>query len=195
MWTVYALEIISIVLSSAPDMTKHIAPPALAAYLRLAPETMAALLIHALEPPEPKTPQTNGWVHDADSNSDSEGPDRRVEVVSSFKAPVPRPSPVLDGKARTRLQTLPSPAHLNALLGAVHKQTSDAAKEALVGRLQALSTVWPARTDRIAGAVFAWSGGGLVSEVYRGYVRRSPLGHAGNVGVLTGASLWFSVYG
>ena len=160
--------------------------PALAAYLCLAAETMIALPIHSLEPPERNSPQGNAWAED-DEGSDADGPSTRVEVVSAFTAP-PRLLPAVDSKTRARLQTLPSLAHLNSLLSAAYKQTSNATKEALVSWLQALSTTWPTRRDRIASAVVAWSGGGLMREVYRGHVRRSPLGTAENVAGLTGVS-------
>ncbi|GJE97910.1 HECT-domain-containing protein [Phanerochaete sordida] len=165
-----------------PPRYNALPAPALAAYLRLTAATMMALPIHALEPPARNDPQTNGWA--ADDDSDEDEAQTRVEVVSTFTAP-PRALPILDGKTRTRLQTLPSPAHLNAVVSAAYKHTSNATKEALVSWLQALSTIWPSRRDRIAGAVVAWSGGGLVREVYRGYVRRNPFGTAENVSVLT----------
>ncbi|KAH9054061.1 HECT-domain-containing protein [Lactarius deliciosus] len=40
----------------------------------------------------------------------------------------------------------------------------------------ALCTVWPSRADTVLSTVVVSTGGGLVRELYRGYVRSSPLG-------------------
>ncbi|EKM53845.1 uncharacterized protein PHACADRAFT_260396 [Phanerochaete carnosa HHB-10118-sp] len=167
----------------APPRYNALPAPAVATYLRLTAETMMVLPIHALEPPERNTPRSNAWAGD-DEESDEGESSTHVEVVSIFTAPS-RPLPTLDSKTRMRLQTLPSPAHLNSLVSVAYKHTGNTSREALVKWLQALSTIWPSRRDRIAGVVVAWSGGGLVREVYRGYVRRNPFGTAGNVAALT----------
>ena len=115
----------------------------------------------------------------ADADDDEEEPVARVEVVSSFVAP-PR-LPVLDAKTRNRLQTLPSPAHVTALLSAAYKYTATDMRVALFGWCQSLCMVWPSRKDKVVSAVVAWRGGGLVRELYRDFVRRSPLGQSNQI--------------
>ena len=156
---------------------------ALAAYLHLTAEIMKSLPIHAFEPPERNAQPQLAWAED-DSESENAP---LVEVVASF---APRRSlPQLDTKTKTRLQTLPSQAHINSILSATHKHTNPTIRSALFSWLHALSTIWPSRRDKIMGNVVAWSGGGLVRELYRGYVRSAPLGHGTNAAPLTGTSV------
>ncbi|KAI0685222.1 HECT-domain-containing protein [Cytidiella melzeri] len=153
----------------------------LAAYLTLTAEVMHSLPAQSLEPPE-KNIQPVSWAED-DSDSDHE---TQVEVVTSFAAkPV---LPQVDSKTRARLQTLPSPQHLTSLLNAAYHHSSSSIRGALFLWLHALSSVWPSRRDKVVGSVVAWNGGGLVRELYRGYVRTSPLGKSTNATALTDAS-------
>lgn len=178
------IHLLSNLSAFAPVRYTSISVEALAAYLHLTAETMKGLPIHALEPPERNAQPQIVW---ADDDEDAENVPH-VEVVTSF---APRHVlPQLDGKTKTRLQTLPSQTHINALLVATHKHTNAEIRTALFAWLHALSTVWPSRRDKIMGNVVAWSGGGLVRELYRGYVRGSSLGQGGNAATLTGTSTW-----
>lgn len=165
----------------APPRYTALPVNSLIAYLALTTEAMHSLPPQALEPPE-NNAKTVTWVED-DSDSDH---DTRVEVVTSFTSkPV---LPQVDSKTRTRLQTLPSPQHLASLLNAAYHHSSSTIRGVLFSWLFALSTIWPSRRDKVVGTVVAWNGGGLVRELYRGYVRSSPLGKSTNPTALTDAS-------
>lgn len=162
---------------------------ALEAYLELMAALMNALPTHALEPPERNTRDaTRTWADgdgmNVDVSDEEDGPAPRATVVSSFEPP-PR-LPELDKRTRTRLQTLPSNQHLNNLLNAAQHHAS---RQSLIAFCFALTTVWPTRRDKILGTVVAFNGGGLVREIYRQYVRSSPLGREDTLNSLTSASL------
>lgn len=161
----------------APPRYTTLPPSAISAYLHLTAEVMNVLPTNALEPPQRNAPVSvqNAW--DSDDSDVESTP--QVEVVSSF-APR-RVLPELDAKTRQRLQTLPSQPHLHALLNAAHKHSSSEVRTALFSWLHALSSIWPTRRDKITGNVVAWSGGGLVRDLYRSYVRSSPLGNSSNL--------------
>ena len=177
------VHLISNLAALAPVRYTSLPPEALIAYLHLIAETMKNLPVHALEPPERNARLRLAWADDDDLDAAENVP--QIEVVTSFTHR--RDLPQLDSKTRTRLQTLPSQSHLNSLLSATHKHTNTAMRAALFSWLHALSTVWPSRRDKITANVVAWSGGGLVRELYRAYVRSSPLGQGGLAATLTGA--------
>ncbi|KAI0926648.1 hypothetical protein AcV5_007383 [Taiwanofungus camphoratus] len=138
------------------------------AYLQLAAALMNSLPTHALEPPEDKQDIARHWADD--DESDEESP-TLVTVVTSFE---PRPQlPRLDSRTRTRLQALPSVQHLNALLTAAQTKPS---RLSLIAFCFALTIIWPSRRDKVLSTVAAFNGGGIVRELYRLYVRNSPLG-------------------
>lgn len=148
-----------------PPRYATLPPPAFATYLQLGAVLMNALPTHALEPREEKSAKS--WA-DEDSDDDSE---TQVTVVTSFE---PRQQlPPLDEKTRKRLQTLPSSEHIASSLRAAHNQTL---LPGIISFCLALSTVWPTRRDKVLTTLMAYNRGGLVREIYRGFVRRSPLG-------------------
>ncbi|KAG1853116.1 hypothetical protein F4604DRAFT_2044608 [Suillus subluteus] len=59
----------------------------------------------------------------------------------------------------------------------------------LVSCLVNLCTVWPTRNDKILSTLLLYGGGGLVHEIYRKYVRNSPLGKDENMSSLMDPSL------
>lgn len=125
---------------------------------------------HALEPPERNTfTALSSWV-----DEDDDEPVTQVEVVTSFTPRVVLPE--IDAKTRVRLQTLPSPTHITSLMTAAYKYTARDMRVMLFTWCQSLCTVWPSRKDKVVSTVAAWRGGGLVRELYRDFVRRSPLG-------------------
>ncbi|GBE82990.1 HECT-domain-containing protein [Sparassis latifolia] len=152
-------------------------------YLQLTAALMNSLPTQALEPPEKKQETSSHWADGDDADDEP-----RVSVVSSFDAKLQLPQ--LDGRTLKRLQTLPSPQHLNSLLAATQSRSS---RSDLLSFLFALTTVWPTRRDKVLSTVFAYNGGGLVREIYRSYVRGSPLGREDDAGSMTNtgnASLW-----
>ncbi|KAF9816031.1 hypothetical protein IEO21_04206 [Rhodonia placenta] len=145
---------------------------ALDTYLQLIAMLMNALPTRALEPPLPKQDPARSWADDDDDSDNESTP--QVTVVTSFDMnPAPPPLPQLDKRTLTRLQTYPSVQHLTSLLSAVQHHPS---RLSFIAFCFALTTVWPAKRDKVLGTVVAFNGGGLVREVYRLYVRSSPLG-------------------
>ena len=128
---------------------------------------MNALPTHALEPPENKSDPAKNW---ADEDSDDE-PETTVQVVTSFEPK--QDLPPLDDRTRKRLLSLPSSDHIHALLRASQNQTL---LGPLISFCFALSTVWPNRRDKVLTTVVAYERGGLVRDIYRTYVRSTPLG-------------------
>ncbi|KAJ3552359.1 hypothetical protein NM688_g4189 [Phlebia brevispora] len=157
----------------APPRYSILSAAALSAYLHLTSEAMNGLPIHALEPParETSAESATAW-----GDEDEDEPVAQVEVVSSFTPRIKLPE--LDSKTRTRLQTLPSPGHITSLISASYKYTARDMRVALFTWCQSLCMVWPSRKDKVISTVVAWRGGGLVRELYRDFVRNSPLGQA-----------------
>lgn len=152
-------------------------------YLQLMTASLSTLPVHALDPPSASDTRAPAMSWADDDESESEQP--HVAVVTSF-APTPR-LPPLDARTQKRLQTLPGPSHLNALLKAV--QHDRGALPDLVSWLVNLCIVWPTRKDKILSTLLLYGGGGLVREIYRDYVRNSPLGKDENMSSLMDPSL------
>lgn len=164
-----------------PPRYQKLEANALSAYLRFLTLLLNATPISILNPPEKRAANSQQWnaADDLDSDSDSEShggsKSQRsisVSVVSSFDAPMspPPPIPTPDSRILKRLATLPTPAHIAALLSCKEIHTTTVLS-ALIECLLALSTVWPG----VLGAVLA-RGSGIVREVYREFVRGSVLG-------------------
>ncbi|KAI0090858.1 HECT-domain-containing protein [Irpex rosettiformis] len=176
-----SVNLLANLVAFAPPRYMALPVDSLIAYLTLTKEAMHSLPPQSLEPPE-KSSQPVTWAMD-DTDSEHE---TQVEVVTSFTSK--HSLPQVDAKTRTRLQTLPSPQHLTSLLNATYHHSSSKIRGVLFSWLYALSTVWPSRRDKIVSTVVAWNGGGLVRELYRGYVRSSPLGKSTNPTTLTDES-------
>jgi len=142
--------------------------------------SLSVLPVHALDPQSDSRPSNLSWADDSDS--DSQEP--QVTVVTSFSR-APR-LPQLDARTQKRLQTLPSPTHLNALLKAVQQHRG--ALPDLVTWLVSLWIIWPTRRDKILSSLLLYGGGGLVREIWRDYVRSTPLGKEENMSFLMGLS-------
>ncbi|KAG1784544.1 HECT-domain-containing protein [Suillus plorans] len=152
-------------------------------YLQLMTASLSILPVHVLDPPsvsDARAP-TMSWADDGDSESEQP----QVTVVTSF-APTPR-LPPLDARTQKRLQILPSPSHLNSLLKAA--QHDHGALPDLVSWLVNLCIVCPTRKSKILSTLLLYGGGGLVREIYRDYVRNSPLGKNENMSSLMDPSL------
>ncbi|KAG0694768.1 HECT-domain-containing protein [Suillus ampliporus] len=152
-------------------------------YLQLMTASLSILPVHALDIPSTSDARAPAMSWGDDGDSDSEQP--QVTVVSSFE-PLPR-LPPLDTRTQKRLQILPSPMHLNALLKAA--QHDRGALPDLVSWLISLCNIWPTRKDKILTTLLLYGGGGLVREIYRDYVRSSPLGKDENMASLMDPSL------
>ena len=156
--------------------------PAVNTYVQL-----LALLTNSLPPNALEPQQTNGAdpllppSHDEGSDSDSDH-STQVMVVDSFLPKVKLP--VLDTRTLTRVQTLRSPSYINAILASMQRHRAD--KPSLFAWGIALCNVWPNRKGEILGLFVIYGGGGLVRELYRGYVRTSTIGQDPNPSSLGG---------
>ena len=145
-----------------PPRYKVLSSQSISIYFRFLTALLNAIPVPTLNPPPPKPPRTSDSL-DSDSDVDDRQP--RVIVVTSF-VPIAEPPPPPDAKTRKRIMSLPTPAHITGLLA--HSRTS---LPALIPLLLALSNIWP----DVLGTVLAVSPG-LMRELYRTYVRPSPLG-------------------
>ena len=121
-------------------------------------------------------------VAESESDSDSEDP-AQISPVNQF------PLPQLDERTLKRLQTLPTPTHISSLIRAT--QSHSMSRIALCDFLFALCTVWPLRSDSVLSTAVASTSGGFIRELYRGYVRSSPLGKEVSLVTLLGMSSSF----
>ena len=149
-----------------PYKYSSLSPAAFATYLRLCALLMNALPTHALEPPEARTNPALNWADDSDDDEET-----RVEIVDSFE---PRTQlPPLDDRTRKRLLNIPSSDHITSLLRA---SQNPSLLEPFISFSLGLSTVWPSRRDKVLSTIVAYNRGSLVKEIFRAYVRSSPLG-------------------
>ncbi|PIL22973.1 transporter [Ganoderma sinense ZZ0214-1] len=153
-----------------PYKYSSLSPPAFATYLRLCALLMNALPTHALEPPEARANPASNWADDSDDDEET-----KVEVVDSFE-PKTR-LPPLDDRTRKRLLTIPASDHVTSLLRASQDPTL---LEPFISFSLGLSTVWPSRRDKVLSTIVAYNRGSVVKEIYRAYVRSSPLGRDDN---------------
>lgn len=146
-----------------PPRYPNFEPKQLDMYLLLLTSVLQSLPPNALEPPS--TSGGKSWVEEGDSDDG----EIRVEVVSAFALPS---MPKLDSKTLKRLENLPSPTHISALLGLYFSRD----KTALFIFCSSICQAWPARQDKLLATILGHTGGGFVRELYREYVRSSPLG-------------------
>lgn len=177
LWTITASRFAS---------TSALPTPALDTFLRLQAFLMNSLPVHALDPRDAKSRSKKGvpsseWHDDSDSDSELDG--IRVEAVASFpEAPPAPPLPKVEPRTRKKLDAITSPKDLGALLTTSmrHPQTLPS----LVTFFFALTSVWPSQKDKVLSTVVVCTGGGLVRQLYREYVRTSPLGRDENSGII-----------
>ena len=152
--------------------------PSLTALLNLLAAVMRSLPNAALGPNS--SGAAGKQVTESESDSDLE--DSPVNRV-----PLPRS----DERTLKRLQTLPTPTHIGSLIRATQSHTSS--RIALCDFLFALCSAWPLRSDSVLSTVVVLTGGGFVRELYRGYVRSTPLGREVGLTSLLGMSPLFNL--
>lgn len=156
----------------------------LTALLHLMARIMSTLPAMALEPPSSVSNGKRIAIAESDSDSDSEDL-THGSASASNAVPLPR----LDERTLKRLQTLPSTTHISSVIRATQSHTP--ARIALCDFFFALCTVWPSRADPVLSTVVVSTSGGLVRELYRSYVRGSPLGGDDSVATLLGMLFYF----
>jgi ubiquitin-protein ligase E3 C len=164
-------HVLANLLAFVPPRYAALPARALAAYLDLLAQLLADVPPNTFEPASPDAAAATSWAPD----SDDEDRVVRVERVDAFATSPMVPALALDAKTIARLGTLTASTHVHALVAAAKGD----ARPALAAALLALGTAWPARRARVLGAVHAQAGGALVRELYRGWVRGSPLGRDG----------------
>jgi ubiquitin-protein ligase E3 C len=173
------VHLLANVATFVPPRYTTLPPAPLATLLHLSAAAMSTLPPGALEPNS--SAAAGKQVADSESDSDSEDL-THLSALPSTLAPLPR----LDERTSKRLQTLPAPAHINSLIRVTQNHT--VARIALCDFLFALCSVWSLGIDSVLSTVTVSSGGGFVRELYRLYVRSSPLGKEVGLASLLGTS-------
>jgi ubiquitin-protein ligase E3 C len=166
----------------APPRYATLPSASLIALLSLLAAVMRSLPIGALGPN--LSTATGKQVAESESDSDSEEP-IHISVSSVNRVSLPR----LDERTAKRLQTLPSPTHISSLIRATQNHTMS--RIAFCDFLFALCSAWPLRSDSVLSTIVVSTSGGFVRELYRAYVRSSPLGKDVSLGTLLGMSSLF----
>lgn len=169
------INIVANLLAFTPPRYTTLPVSSLKAYLQLLSTLLNVLPPHALEPPLPQDSQTpTSWADDSDSDSE-----HTAKIIASRSA-----LPLLDSRTRKRLQILPSQTHLNSLLKPAQQHPELLSD--LVSMFLSLNLVWPSRKEKVLTILLSYGGGGLVREIYREYVRATPLGRDENLSSLMG---------
>ena len=170
------INIVANLLAFTPPRYTTLPISSLKAYLQLLFTLLNVLPCHALEPPLPRDSQTPpaSWIDDSDSDSGNP-----AAIIASRT-----PLPPLDSRTRKRLQILPSPTHVNTLLKLAQQQPEILSD--LVSMFLSLNLVWPSRKDKVLTTLLLYGGGGIVREIYREFVRATPLGRDENLSSLMG---------
>lgn len=134
--------------------------PALKTYLALLTAIFNDIPPGGLEPPTAQ--KDTSWNVDSDSESEQ----HMLPAVASIP---------LDPKTFNRLATLSKNTHIASLLKALHGASLEISTFIL-----GLTGVMPKAKDSIITTVLVHSGGAMIKELYRGYVRASPLGKEPN---------------
>ena len=160
------IHLLSNLVSFVPPRYPSLSKEDVSAYLQLLTVLLNALPISTLDP-SAAAPQRAPHASE-DDDSDSEAHAHILAIPSA-------PHPALDPRTLKRLSTLPEPSFISSLLALT--KTYPSIQLHLITFLLALNAVWPSRKDQVLGAAGIYaSGGGLVRELYRGYIRGSPLG-------------------
>ncbi|KAF7981928.1 hypothetical protein HWV62_30697 [Athelia sp. TMB] len=180
------VDLIANLIAFVPPRYAKLPAPALATYLKLMTSLMNALPPSALDPPSKSKsglmPTTSSsWAPDAETDSEDELP-THVDVVSSFSTPALVSIPPLDARTKKRLATIPDVKHLYGLLHAA--QLKPSTQLDLACFFLALTSVWPSIREHVLTTLVTYTGGGLVREIWRGYVRGSPLGKEENQAIM-----------
>lgn len=155
-----------------PPRYKTLTSQAFNAYLKITRLLIYKTPASAFKPISEPTPTVNAWIEADNSSDDDDGhpavaPPGQSESTKSI-------SLSLDSRVRMRLRSLGSMEHASNLLAAslVHPST----RLELYSYFLTLYTAWPACRQDLLAAVLVNSSSGLLRELYRGYVRSSPIG-------------------
>ncbi|KAE9406832.1 HECT-domain-containing protein [Gymnopus androsaceus JB14] len=165
------IHLIANLLAFTPPRYSKLPGPTLAVYLRLLGDILNVIPPGALESPS-AAPSAVRSGYDSDSE---DAPSRtRVTVVSSFNNTAPPALPTLDSRTLKRLLTLPSSTHIASILNV--SKALGSSRYFLVTFMHAVVGAWPSKQHDIFAQLWSWNGGGLVREIWRGWVRGGGLG-------------------
>jgi ubiquitin-protein ligase E3 C len=180
----HRVHILANLLAFVPPRYTVLPARSMTAYLALLAELLSGVAPNAFEPESKQKValETATWIVD----SDDEDAPIRVERVTTFaNTPAPVPLPPLDAKTLARLAILPSAPHMRSLVTVAKGD----GRPALATLILALNAAWPARKTRVLSSVLAHAGGSLLRELYRGWVRGSPVGRDESGNALFGKSM------
>ena len=153
-----------------PPRFKKLSAKSLDVYLKFVASLFDDLLLIA-----PSANESSSWnVED----EEEEAPDRQVEHKRSVLMTN------VDKKTWTRILSFTSRSHLSALFSASSHHPST--RLSMYKFLLSLYSSWPTHKGAVLDVVVSTSGGGVIRELYRVYVRPSPLGKTSEPGSLTG---------
>ena len=146
-------------------------------YLHFLTALMDSLPAGCLEPKNANAKkQAGNWAEDSASASDSSSDGFRSTHRARTGNRRQHPDLfALDPKTQLRLQTLWSSGHVSSLLTATSRHPK--ARSRIFSFFISLCAVWPTKRDRLMSSLNGGGAGfGLIKEVYRGWVRSSPIG-------------------
>ncbi|KAJ4469179.1 hypothetical protein C8R41DRAFT_778168 [Lentinula lateritia] len=169
------IHLIANLLAFTPPRYSKLPGPSLAAYLRLLGDVLNIVPPGALEGPSATSSAVGTRISDDyNSDSDDDHTNIRVSIVSSFNTSAPPALPILDSRTLKRLLNLPSPTHITSILSA--SKSLGSSRYPLITFIYAIYGVWPSKQNDILAHLWSWNGGGLVREIWRGWVRGGGLG-------------------
>ena len=187
------IHLLANVLMFAPPRYSTFSGSALDSYLVLLSSLLGGLPTNAFElSPEKNIAST--WLQN--TGNDSSESDADMEEDSTLQSASDaqtrnqpaRVSITLDSKTRARMQTLISQKHMHALLQVTGKHQNT--RNQFFRFILSLCHAWPAQSEKAIHAVFSVTGYGFMREIYRGFVRSSPIGKSDDLSSLTGMWLF-----
>lgn len=138
-------------------------------YLNIIALALGNLPLGALDPPS-KSAQESSWsVPDDSDDSDAE-----VAPTPRSIPAAPIFSPPIDGRTSKKLQTLVLPEQIATLLSLTAKR---ALRPPFFRMVLGLCSAWPSKRDKtLSIIVYSPLGSQLIKEIWRDWVRASPLG-------------------
>ncbi|KAJ3917427.1 HECT-domain-containing protein [Lentinula edodes] len=169
------IHLIANLLAFTPPRYSKLPGPSLAAYLRLLGDVLNIIPPGALEGPSATSSAVRTRISDGyNSDSEDDHANIRVSIVSSFNTSAPLALPILDSRTLKRLLNLPSPTHITSILSA--SRSLGSSRYPLITFIYAIYGIWPSKQNDILAHLWSWNGGGLVREIWRGWVRGGGLG-------------------
>jgi ubiquitin-protein ligase E3 C len=173
----YRAHLLANIATFAVPRYPKLSSSSLEGYLRLVSSLICDIPIGSLEVEN----HQDGWLGTS-TEIDDEDDEPRVAVVQEFGQSAPFLQ--LDKRTITRLKSLQTAVHLQPLLNATSRDIS--CRRQLCTFVLSICDLWPSKREDIWGQVAMYSSTNLVREIYRDWVRASPLGKPNSELLLTG---------